>query len=336
MCISNNSYEAPVVNFDDTILLAHECQPVNGQAQHLCGYFNKVQVERTQGAGADFGWAVSKPTDPTDFGWDIAPPAKKKGNAMLIAVPAVPGSVNEKSLVPVGKYPKFMEDYKRAIVPPAPKMASRGMSFGIGAGDDAPIVVKGFDGGTYDVVIARDDKQIASVIGEVDEDKRPDINQDLYRQLGLVYPYPNFTFVLFCFSESDSAQAGCALVKYTPQLPHLLFLPGLDGHNGKIEVGEVEVNHTLVASSYRLKAGFAGIYPVSFSDPGVTEALPFLPKLVLGKVLPKGMRVPQGDFLFLTDEVAAGKFRCKRALPPGWNRLFGAQGVPANPYYING
>jgi hypothetical protein len=209
------------------------------------------------------------------------------------------------------------------------------MSFSKGIGDGllGAIVVKGFDGGTYDVVIAPSARSIATVIGQVDEAKRPQLNNELYGQLDLLYP--GFTFVLFCFSEDDKAKSGCAVVKYQPRtgLEHLLYLPGLDGHNGKVETGEVELNNTLVVGSYRMDAN-AFPREVSFTDPGLKQAHPYFLDRVIGKIIPKGTMAPQGDFLFKLDDVRKGIFRAKRQLPPGWSNVFGNVGVTAKPHFI--
>lgn len=331
MCISNNSYEAPRISFEDTILLGLEVLNADGAVEHVLGYYNTVSARAAAAAGNDFGWPVKSTTDDDDFGWHVPPPVTKIGNAMLFAIPAQPGSVNEKSLIAVGKFPRFMQDLKTAVAPSPPVTRSKSMSFSLSADAYEPIVIKGFDGGVYDVVIAPSATAIKPVIDQVDPAKRPQINDKLYGELNLLYP--GFTFVLFCFSEEDTARSGCAVIKYKPRtgLEHLLYLPGLDGHNGHVETGEVELNHTLVVGSYRMTGGGR---PVHFSDPGFKEAYPFFPNEVLGVIIPKGTMAPQGDFLFKLDEIRQGTFRAKRQLPPGWSGVFGNTGVTAKPHFI--
>jgi hypothetical protein len=264
MCLSNNHYPLPVVDFNDTILLGLEVRNSHGEVEHICGYYNTVTTNNKVPDHKDFGWDVETPAEEGDFGWRIAAPALKKGNAMLIAIPAEPGTVSEQSLIAVSSFAHFMQDYKRAIVPPPPMRRSRSMSLGMTKGPDAPIVVKGFDNGTYDVIIATSARTIKNALARVDADKRPELNDTLYGQLDIVYP--GFTFVLFCFSEADAAQAGCALVRYKPmrQSAHMLFLPGLDGHNGEIERGNVTLKHTLIVGSFRMAEGVGN--RVAFSD----------------------------------------------------------------------
>ncbi|HEY9778371.1 MAG TPA: hypothetical protein V6C81_31705 [Planktothrix sp.] len=315
MCISNNNYPTPAVDFNDTILLGLEVKNPQGDVEHICGYYNKVKTTVTP-SSSDFGLSLKPPAFPGDFGWDIAPAAAKKGNAMLIAIPAVPGTVNRDSLIPTAGFSSFMQDYKTALVPPAPK--SRGISFGANFMGDSVEVVKGFDGGLYDVVIASSATLIKTVIEKVDEAKRPEINEKLYGQLAIAYP--KWTFVLFCFEEADAEKAGCALVKYKPMRPDYLYLPGLDGHNGEIERGQVALDHTLVVGSYRAKSGVGK--HVTFSDREIAFKQPyFLLDRVTGRIIPAGTKAPQGDFLFRLEDVQKGDFRCKRALPPNWNAL---------------
>jgi hypothetical protein len=363
MCISNNAYQAPRVDFKDTILFGGVVRTESGDIEHVLGYYNKVAtLTGAPASGNDFGWDVAPNAD-DDFGYDIAPKPKRVGNAMLFCLPAKPGTLKGvENLIPVKDYPRFMEDYKRAVAPQEKSLTrSRSVSFSLGADSaPAPVVVKGFDGGTYDVIIAPGGpSQIAQVIGQVDEDKRPQLNDVLYSELAIAYP--NFAAVLFCFSESDAEKAGCAVIRYTPMLPHLIFLPGLDGHNGYIERGEVELNHTLVLGTYDMKAGQGD--QVRFTDDklahsapgyghgrrgtpgigggmGLTAPLPkapywLLPRVV-GRVIDAGTTAPQGDFWAQVEDVKNGIFRVRRQVPPGWSKLSGSPADPANgqKYYI--
>ncbi len=355
MCIGNNQNAAPKIDFKDTILYGAIVRNDAGDVEHVLAYYNKVAaLAAGNSTTSDFGWNVA-PTAGDDFGWDLAPRPIKVGNALLFAVPAVPGSLTAKSLVPLKDFPKFMEDYKRAVVPPEPvsRSTSKSVSFSLGA-DSAPMVVKGFDGGLYDVVIAPGGaSQIAQVIAQVDDDKRPALNEALYAELTILYP--KFTFVLFCFAEDAAERAGCAMIRYTPQFPHLLYLPGLEGHNGKVERGLVTLNHTLVVGSHAMKKALA--QPVRFSDAklmshahmgvgpgqpggmGLTAPWPKRPYYfldhVIGKVIPDGTQVPQGDFLFEVSDIEKGIFRCRRQVPPGWKNLADKAADPAkSPFYI--
>lgn len=323
MCIGNNKYKAPQIDFNDTILLGLEVlNPTNHRVEHVLGYYNTVSARSVAAptSSKDLGWERKHGAAAGGFGWKVPRPIMSFGNAMLFAVPAKPGTLNRDSLIPVSKFPHFMQDYKTAVSPTPPQMRSYTLSISKSV-DPEPIVVKGFDGGTYDVVIAQKAGDIPLVISKVDEAKRPQINADLYAKLNLLYP--DFTFVLFCFSEEDKAKSGCQLMKYEPhpELDHLLYLPGVDGHNGEVENGDVTLNHTLVVGSYLMDKIAAS--RVLFTDPGLKATYPFLLDRVIGKVIPAGTKARQGDFLFLLDDVRKGDFRAKRELPPGWEQVFG-------------
>jgi len=119
---------------------------------------------------------------------------------------------------------------------------------------------------------------------------------------------------------------------------HVLYLPGLDGHNGKVETGQVELNHTLVVGSYQM-SDYADSVEVDFTDKalvGQSAQHPVFLRRVIGTEISKGTMAPQGDFLFSLKEVREGKLRAKRQLPPGWKKVFGNEGVPEKPYFIHG
>lgn len=344
MCMSNNHTPQRPVTFFDTILYgAEDKDAASGTIFHYLGYFNKVKVT---GAGASTSTpentrrggnlSLTAPIPKQgrtrsdnsggDFGWEQPVKVAKSGNAMLFAVPAKPGTMDADSLIPVSDIPNFMKDLKKAVAP-RPNLRrgtlSRG-SFSVDA-KSAPIVVHGFDKGTYDVVIAPSAKSISSVIKQVSAAKRPKANAKLYKQLDTLYP--GWTFVLFCFSEQDAEQAGCALMKYEPLREDLLYLPGLDGHTGEIGWEPVDIAHTIVVSSHKLQSG-PNVNEVQYSDADVRTKHPYLFTKVLGKVV--SGEAPQGDFLCDIQEVRAGKFRCKRAVPPGGP----AHLKQAEPHYI--
>ncbi len=333
MCLSNNRTPQRPVTFEDTILYGAEAlDAAKGKIFHYLGYFNRVSVKSPgssgntrrsatrplgSGRGGDFLAealaSFSEANSGPDFGWDKPVKVAQSGNAMLFAVPAKEGTMDESSLIPVSSIPNFMKDLKKAVTP-RPPVSRGGLRRGTLSANakSIPIVVKGFDNGTYDVVIAPSAASISQVIKKVSKAKRPKSNAKLYKQLDTLYP--GWTFVLFCFSEQDAEQAGCALIKYEPLREDLLYLPGLDGHTGEIEWGPVDLAHTIVVSSHKLQPG-PDVNEVSYSDADVASKHPYLFTNVLGKVV--SGKAPQGDFLCLIDDVRKGKFRCKRALPRG-------------------
>jgi len=119
-----------------------------------------------------------------------------------------------------------------------------------------------------------------------------------------------------------------------PRKVSLSYLPGLDGHNGTIETGKVALDHTILLDSYKTRRDAMPSKHVTFTDPGVQAAMPFLPTDVIGKKIAAGTLVRQGDFLFSLEEVRAGSFRALRAFPPGWASVFGPRPQEEMPFYI--
>jgi hypothetical protein len=264
------------------------------------------------------------------FGYhaNTAPTPLALGNAMLIPVPvamAASGKLEDRNinLIPMGPNSDFIQDYVNALEPEDWDSQSKGLlSFSTRGGGEVK-VFKGFDDGLYDVVMAESASLIESVIDKVDAQKRPVINSELYAQLDKLYP--NWVWLLFCFSEADSGKAGGALITYTSQYPDLIILPGLDGHSGEVETGDVDVDHTIILGSDAFTA--AGVS----RNHWVRANAPWLPESIIGSIIKDPM--PQGDFLFLAAEVEAGIFNCLRDLPPGWAEVYGKDSIPAPRYF---
>jgi hypothetical protein len=293
---------------------------------HVCGYGNSVAVPK-QPVSSAAQPQLRQAQNADDFGWDVKPEVAAKtspgsqGNAMVIAIPAIPDTFTPDNLIPVNTFPKFLGDLQKAVQPREPLSQSKGVSFGadsLRARRHEPIVVTGFDNDLYDVVIASNPEDFAPAIGKVTDAKRPQENPELWAELGRLYP--DWTFLLFCFEEKDAERAGSVLVTYKPQRPDLLYLPGLDGHEGKIEWGPVEVDHTLVVGveDYRhqvRKADRLGNFRlVDYTDQSARQNRLLLPA-VMGTSVEDVL--PQGDFLFKVCDLEQFQFRCLRALPPG-------------------
>ncbi|HND69477.1 MAG TPA: hypothetical protein PL112_21905 [Candidatus Obscuribacter sp.] len=314
MCLSNNHYDGARIGFAKSVLVGLEISEiVDGERtdRRLLAYSNQI----TSHIGAD----AKNPND--DFGWGIPAPITKLGNALLIAVPAAPGSILETDLIPMSRYPWMVKDMVATVTEPATLSLSPTRSWLL---PQKALVVSDFDAGLYDVVIASSASAIAGTLraGRVNPTKMPEIRQELYEQLDLLYP--GFQFVLFCFNEKDVGKTGTVMFRYTPMKgsEHLLYLPGLDGHNGEVEQGLVKLDHTIIAGSYRMndEAG----EKVDYSDRDVEKELPWLKDCrIIGTCLPQGIEAPQGDFLMLLNEVREGTLRIKRQLPPGWANVFG-------------
>jgi len=332
MCLAVNRYEQERVAFSDTIEVGLVVKnPKSRRVEHVVAYFNRPEVKEAaaptyrRNRGFNPGLELQLPRGRVPM-----PKATGRGNAMLISLPVKKGTkIGPDMLIAVKDYEHFMEDYQNAVAPPVPKSPlRRGGDLSFSRSADGPIVVKGFDNGLYDVVIARDASEIPSVLAQVDDAKRPQLQMDLFRDVDAAHDYEMVHF-LFCFAEEDSGKAGCVAIRYTPANPKKIFLPALDGHNGKIERGEVELNHTLVLGSYKMRDGVGNrVFFRDFAGDAYrlrsmrsAERPYWMLDRVIGAVLPKGMRVPQGDFEFDVADVERGVFNGVRRVPSGWAKL---------------
>lgn len=147
------------------------------------------------------------------------------GNCMLLHFPG-----NELRLV---KGPEdtrhMMDDITRGLPKLAPEPTLRGVSRAAGA------VAKY---GDYYVVLSEHPSQMLDALQQVPEDFRPQPSTQLYELLGWYEEkFPDYAFVLACFRGAVSPRHPI-VVEYIPHNDDVLFVPGLDGHDGNVpEVG---------------------------------------------------------------------------------------------------
>ncbi len=332
MCLSYNPKEP--VNFHRTTLVGLEVQGVGADGkpinQRILGYSNVMAIPQLPATAGGVAADAAVNSDSATADSDSAlPPAASPGNAMLLAVPAAPGSLGPSSLIPLAAYPHILRDFADAI------RIGVSLSVGSGSADDGDaVVVSGYDAGLYDVVIASNAAAIAQALtsGKVSPNKTPVLNQVMYDQLNRLYP--GFSFLLFCFDPKDSGKVGGVMVQYTPMVgsEEIIFLPGLDGHNGSIETGMVALDHTIIIGSYRMEDGNGSV--PWFTDRGAAENLPQLNCEVIGMSIAAGTMVPQGDFVVSIEEVCQGTVSIKREKPAGWADAFGTVDPQEHPFYI--
>jgi hypothetical protein len=213
--------------------------------------------------------------------------------------------------------PRLFLDYKDAITPLKERLTSQLDCWGLLERSFTPVVVKGFDDGVYDVVISPSARAISSVLGQIDEEKRPADNPSLYEELDALYG-AEFQFVLYCFGEDSQDRAGGAIITYQPHAMwrHQLFAPALDGHDGRVEVGDVKLDHSIVLGSYLMDDAVGN--HVEFTDPdSVFE--PCLMQRVIG--MSTTQSIHQGDFSARIEDVRQGRVSITRVLPPHWQKI---------------
>lgn len=287
----------------------------------MCVSLRPAHFSKTKGLAAEarrgrkivhllgYGNTVANLASDADFGWSRGDKPSGTGNAMLLPIPAKPGTMTEKNVFDTTSAPNFLKDMERAILPPVTRGGGRrGGTLGKGLPDS----VRVFEHDIYTVVLASRAQDIPAVLSRVPAAKRPVLNKEIFEAYARWYP--GWTFALCCFNTKDEASAKPLLWWYEPQHPEFLFFPALDGHDGKVPnlSAQVTVDHAIMVGSHEATDG----EDVRFTDSGMSEELrKLLPTLVVGRQYNERLR--NGDFLFRVSDVRAGKFNAKRELPPG-------------------
>ena len=269
-------------HFSKTRVLAAEVVK-DGKVYHLLGYQNTAQ-----------NLVKAKPGQPT-------------GNAMLLPLPAVGGSVKPENILDTTSGPHILEDMETAARPPV--MRSKGVEGYSKTRSSEPVQV--FNHDVYTIVLARDARDIAPALKRVPKSRRPAMNADIFAAYQRWYP--GWTFALCCFDVRQETQAKPMLWYYTPKNPKQLFVPGLDAHDGKPPnlKAEVDVDHFLLVSSNRTSRART----VRYTDPIKPQLRNWLPERVIGAT--SHGRMQNGDWFFDVEDVRAGEFRPQRLAPKG-------------------
>lgn len=286
-------------HFSSTIGYAGETTK-DGKVVHLLGYQNTVVNRNAKG-----------------------------GNAMLLPIPAVKGTMTKSNILDTSKAKHILEDMRRAVSAPP---AGRGMVVG-GAARKSAAPVQVFEHDIYTIVLAQDANAIPAALSQVPQSKRPAMNKEIFDAYAKWYP--GWTFALCCFDTKDEAKACPMLWWYKPVNAEELFFPALDAHDGRPPAldAEVEVDHALIASSNHMRGNaqtraestseptppiYDMGHPVTYYDEPMPASLKtILPARVIGKPLTGSYK--NGDFVFAIKDVRKGDFRPIRKGPPGAN-----------------
>lgn len=264
-------------HFSKTIGLTAEIQK-DGQVYHLLGYQNTA----------------------------VNLNARSGGNALLLPIPAVSGSMTPANILDTSSSPNLLKDMWRTVHP-VTRNGSKG-----GHSPREPVV---FNHDIYTIVLAQDVRTIGPALSKVPQDRRPAMNPAIFQSYGRWYP--GWTFALCCFNVKEETAAKPMLWWYKPRNPAQLFFPALDAHDGNPPdlKAQVDVDHTLIVSSHKM-ARKPYATKVEYTDPKVSpELLPYRPTDVIGGDLHKRMK--NGDFVAQVEEVRQGVFNPRRATPPG-------------------
>lgn len=286
------------VQFSDTILYVAEF-PGRGRLKnrviHVLGYENTVQ------------------NDLNDTG--------HSGNAMLLPLPAIPGTMTRKNCILTQHCPHILQDYVLEI---KRQLRTSCATLDVPLKKSASNSVEVFNSGIYTVILAQNATEIPSALEKVPPEKRPSLHSELFETYSKWYP--NWTFALCCFNNKQASRATPLFWWYEPIEPNQLFAPGVDCHTGSIPnlKQDVQVSHTLVAGSYWMESNHKeSHYPekVRFRDKIRWGVNPYLSRQVVGAQY-SGF-LPNGDFIIPFEKVrsisesAGGLLPFARVKPPG-------------------
>jgi hypothetical protein len=280
------------VHFSNTVLYAAEMLQENGDFVHVLGYQNKAQnhVGKAKRIGGLLQKFFNTPT----------------GNAMILPFPAVPQSMSKANVLNTKNCPDILQSMAKALTPPE-HLRSPSVTFAAAAAPQPRVQV--FEAaGIYTVVLAQDALDIPAALKQVPKEKRPSLNAELFA--AYAEWYPNWTFALCCFNNQNAALAHPMLWWYKPMFADRLFLPTLDGHTGEVPnlKAQVDVDHTLVVSSYQMQNG----NPVFYTD-NILALDSYLARKVIGQKYQS--RLMNGDFICDIKDVRKAQFNPLR-IPP--------------------
>jgi len=267
----------------NTILYAGDTT-VNGQYRHILGYQNRAENEFTG------------------------------PNAMILPFPAE-GRMGPDNVIDMSKTKTVFADMAEALERRTRSMAKGMLTLG---SDDFDEDVQIFDTGDYTVVLAADARSIPQVLHMVPEHKRPRLNEEVFGAYAKWYP--SWPIALCCFEAKKAVENQPMLWWYLPKAHDSLFLPALDGHDGRAPnlKARVDRDHTVVVGTTVKTAQLAAQgNKVHYKDKLTDKLRSYLPERVIGEKTE--IRATNGDFRVLTAKVHEARFSFDglSVAPPG-------------------
>lgn len=231
-----------------------------------------------------------------------------KGNCLIIPLLGTWESIR---LLNTFDTPNLLQDISKSLVYPTPQASwlSAPMAAGFG-GTGGGIVFLQFD--IYDIVIAERPADIPAVLKQINPEKRPEVNDAVFRMLDTWYNCP---VAVCCFNNLQSGEAKPLGFAFEPLYPDKLVVYTLDGHDGKPPDPNriVLVDHDIFVGSYLMQAESHAT--VKYSDFIPPPLCPYVLLEVLGMQI-RNMKMENGDFVFSVEDVRKGIFNGLRSLPP--------------------
>lgn len=318
MCVSSSP-----AAFSKTIIYAGE-STWHGDPVHVLAYQNTAKSLISGAPNALRRQLIQQQTR-TAFDWNtisgaVSPQLSGIGNAMILPIPAT-GEMSAFNVLRTKDSPRILEDIRQAL----PRTQARGVLLNSGGSGTFKGGVQVFDTGIYTVVLippgAAVEHVTATLENNVSPAKRPSISSEMISTY-LDKWYLGWWIAICCFNNTQAIKADPLVWVYEPMFPNVLFVPGLDGHDGGLPSFDhgVVTDHTIAVGSKGLKIPSQpsypfGPFPVQYQDELSNNLKEVLPLEVLGRDYDETMK--NGDWVFLVSDVRAGVFSPERLRPPG-------------------
>jgi hypothetical protein len=233
-------------------------------------------------------------------------------NAMILPFPAR-AAMGPRNCLETEGLRWLMNDLAAAV---KPMDFSRGMSKGmLTLGSARSVTV--FESGAYTVVLAEDARDIPTALARVPENKRPDMNEEIFDAYAKWYPA--WPIALCCFESRKELEPDPLLWWFEPLDESVLFAPALDSHNGAApELGvQVRVDHSVVFGSTRTPRGV----PVRFHRNVPKHVSNFIADRVVGDEFTASAHngdfaIPLERLISMREEADTNHIKIARTLPP--------------------
>lgn len=238
---------------------------------------------------------------------------EEDGNCLIIPLL---GSWSSIRLLSTTDVPNILADISAALVEPVGSMPV-GMAVGYGASGDAGLVFLQF--GIYDIVIAENASSLPAALAQINPVKRPKVNDEVFATLEQWYKCP---VAVCCFNNAESGTAKPLAFAFEPLYPDKIVVYTLDAHDGKPPDPSalVHLDHSIFVGSYLTPPQMCA--NIKWSDEIPEHLQPYIPRNAMGIQI-RNQNLENGDIIFSTADVRAGKFDGLRTLPP-----FGPHSMP--------
>jgi hypothetical protein len=235
-----------------------------------------------------------------------------RGGGNCLIIPLL-GSWESIKLLNTAQTPQLLTDIDTALELPTPEALSLRSSLsntgGVSNDDGSKIVFLKFD--VYDIVLAQRASRIATVLPQIQSDKRPTVNDDVFRLLEEWYNCP---VAVCCFNPMQEAESKPIGFAFEPTFPDVLRVYTLDGHDGKPPDPDANafLDHTIFVGSFMTPSDSSML--IEYKDAIPAHLRPYVLDQAMG--LPIQDRMINGDIVFDVDAVRKGWFDGRRELPP--------------------